>query len=385
METARKKSLKSKEIRELTLKCKKCEKEFKLTLTNSQINRGEYKKYCSTNCSKSRIRDEKVKANISKGVLDYISKGGIVNNKKGLEIVAREARICANLICGNEFRVISSKKKQYCSKECLNLSSGGYREGSGRSKHGYYKGIYCGSTYELVWVIYNLDHNISFVRFPSMLECNGIKYIPDFLIGNKIHEIKGFGDPVKISQKCEVAIANGYEIEVFYKNDIKHMFQYVEKTYKTKKFHELYDTYTPKYKYICSGCSEEYESDVVKKSKLQYCSRTCSRTNINRHVSISRESILELHSRKYTIKEIASELKCNMSHLTKVMNGMKLKPNRTSFEKTRKIKISDVDFLELLKNSNYSKIAKMFNVCRSTVRALHLRIIKRSTIVLKPI
>lgn len=27
---------------------------------------------------------------------------------------------------------------------------GGYRKGSGRSKHGYYKGIYCGSTYELL-------------------------------------------------------------------------------------------------------------------------------------------------------------------------------------------------------------------------------------------
>ena len=42
---------------------------------------------------------------------------------------------------------------------------GGYREGSGRSKSGYYNGIYCGSTYELCWVIYALDTQVKFDRF----------------------------------------------------------------------------------------------------------------------------------------------------------------------------------------------------------------------------
>ena len=42
---------------------------------------------------------------------------------------------------------------------------GGYRPGSGRAKTGYYKGIYCGSTYELAWVIYQIDNNKDFSRF----------------------------------------------------------------------------------------------------------------------------------------------------------------------------------------------------------------------------
>jgi len=59
---------------------------------------------------------------------------------------------------------------------------GGIRNGSGRSKCGYYNGIYCGSTYELCWVIYNLDHNISFTRFSGYLTDGKIKYYPDFYI-----------------------------------------------------------------------------------------------------------------------------------------------------------------------------------------------------------
>jgi len=56
------------------------------------------------------------------------------------------------------------------------VSVGGLRNGSGRSKSGYYKEIYCGSTYELCWVIYNLDHNISFSRFSGYLTDGKIKY-----------------------------------------------------------------------------------------------------------------------------------------------------------------------------------------------------------------
>jgi hypothetical protein len=52
--------------------------------------------------------------------------------------------------------------------------AGGYRIGSGRSKSGYYKGIYCGSTYELCWAIHALDHNIKFSRFDKKLEKDGV-------------------------------------------------------------------------------------------------------------------------------------------------------------------------------------------------------------------
>ena len=45
-----------------------------------------------------------------------------------------------------------------------NRKSGGIRKGSGRGKKGTYKGYWCDSSYELAWVIYNIDKNIPFTR-----------------------------------------------------------------------------------------------------------------------------------------------------------------------------------------------------------------------------
>ena len=124
---------------------------------------------------------------------------------------------------------------------------GGLRNGSGRSKSGYYKGIYCGSTYELCWVIYNLDHNISFSRFSGYLTDGKIKYYPDFILSdtNEIIEIKGFlTESVKI--KTQLAIDKGFKIKVLYKEDLKNIFSYVEQKYFTKNFYTLYDDFKPK-------------------------------------------------------------------------------------------------------------------------------------------
>lgn len=68
--------------------------------------------------------------------------------------------------------------------------------GSGRSKHGWYKGIYCDSTYELVYLIYCLDHNINIKRSDKIFEYqidNKIHYYhPDFEIDGQLIEIKGY-------------------------------------------------------------------------------------------------------------------------------------------------------------------------------------------------
>ena len=45
-----------------------------------------------------------------------------------------------------------------------NPKSGGLRHGSGKGKKGWYKGIFCDSTYELVFVIYYKDHEIPIKR-----------------------------------------------------------------------------------------------------------------------------------------------------------------------------------------------------------------------------
>jgi len=61
----------------------------------------------------------------------------------------------------------------------------------------------------------------------------------------KCKKCKGYDDG-SVAAKVKLARAHGYDIKVLYKEDLKLCFDYVEKTYKTKKFYELYDNYKPK-------------------------------------------------------------------------------------------------------------------------------------------
>jgi hypothetical protein len=78
----------------------------------------------------------------------------------------------------------------------LRGNTGGYRKGAGRGKKGWYKGIFCDSSWELAWVIYHLDHNIKFERNFEKFEYEYKEekhfYIPDFKKDGKFIEVKGF-------------------------------------------------------------------------------------------------------------------------------------------------------------------------------------------------
>jgi len=158
------------------------------------------------------------------------------------------------------------------------MTIGGYREGSGRSKSGYYNGIYCGSTYELCWVIYSLDHHIEFERFPGKLEKDGITYYPDFLLsdGKTIIETKGYEKQEFVDKKTKVAESFGYIVNVLRKDDLQYAFEYVTRKYGTKKYFELYDGYKPKYKHLCDCCKIEFETERKIKTETKFCSRICA-------------------------------------------------------------------------------------------------------------
>lgn len=132
-------------------------------------------------------------------------------------------------------RISNSMKKN---KDC-----GGYRHGSGRGKHGYYKGYWCDSTYELVFIIYCLDHQIKFERCPYVYEYTyeneKHKYHPDFLMSDgSLVEIKGYmTDLVNI----KIASVNDRPIKVLMKKDMQNMFDYVQNTYIYKDLTDLYD------------------------------------------------------------------------------------------------------------------------------------------------
>lgn len=181
----------------------------------------------------------------------------------------------------------------------------GYNKGSGRSKHGYYKGIYCGSTYELCWVIYNLDHGIKFTRFPGALERDGKKYYPDFLLddGKTIIETKGYEKQESVDIKTSIAENLGYTVRILRKNDLKFAFDYVEKAYNTKKFYVLYDDYSPRYCYVCSYCKTNFTKDKEAKTPDKFCSRSCAGKFRNLNKSLLVDISALQYRRRFTKEE----------------------------------------------------------------------------------
>ena len=155
------------------------------------------------------------------------------------------------IFCKNTFLTTLCYKnsKPYCSKKCylldpnkkIGLGVGGYRKGSGRGKKGWYKGYWCDSSYELAFVIFNLEHNIFFKRnterFDYLWE-NKIHYwIPDFIMEDGSYlEIKGFmteQNKAKISQFSK-------PLKVLMKPDIQYAINYSIAKY-GKKYIELYE------------------------------------------------------------------------------------------------------------------------------------------------
>lgn len=225
-------------------------------------------KYCSRSCANSRgPRSEEFKRRVS----DKLK--GNESPIKGKHIVPREFRNC--LTCDKSFKAKVTFNKKYCCAKC-NPNCGGYREGSGRAKSGYYKGIYCGSTYELVWAIYQIDNNIPFKRFEGVLEGNGIKYIPDFLIDNTIYEMKGFESEDSVNAKTKLAISKGYDVVVLRKEQLKKEFEWVKNNYEYSRLEQLYDDHKPKFLYKCSNCKLTTEKFKEVKTKEIFCGRKCA-------------------------------------------------------------------------------------------------------------
>lgn len=215
-------------------KCEKCGKEI-----DGLYGSG---RFCNVKCANSRIFSEESKnkkrlANLGK---KSTNKGQIAHNKGklGSESTAwkggRKKFICIH--CGKEG--FSYKPNKYHKKCWLNCS-GGYKKGSSRGKCGWYKGYWCDSSYELAWVIYNLDHNIRFERnvqkFKYTFENKIKNYIPDFILNNTYIEIKGF-NTVEVDEKIKQF---PHKIKVLYRMDLNIEFDYVLNKY-GKNFIELY-------------------------------------------------------------------------------------------------------------------------------------------------
>lgn len=109
--------------------------------------------------------------------------------------------------------------------------SGGYRKTKIAYKRGFYKGYHCDSSWELAYVIYNLEHNIEFEQcneyFYYTYKGKIHKYYPDFKEGDTYIEIKNFK-----SDMFEAKLKYfDRKIKVLYKDDIKMYLDYVAEKY----------------------------------------------------------------------------------------------------------------------------------------------------------
>ena len=121
-----------------------------------------------------------------------------------------------------------------------NPLSGGRRIRSGRGKQGWYKGIYCDSSWELAFLVYYLDHNKNIKRCEERREYifNNEKhiYIPDFVTDEGIIEIKGYK-----TQQWKIKLEQNPDIKVLYEDDIKLYLEYAISTYGKKYWDVLYE------------------------------------------------------------------------------------------------------------------------------------------------
>lgn len=126
----------------------------------------------------------------------------------------------------------NERKRKISETMKKNPLSGGLRKGSGRGKKGWYKGYWCDSSWELAWVIYNIDHNIIFKRNLDGFEYeynNQIrKYYPDFIVNDTYYEIKGRRNFIGMDNENQEKIKQfKRNLIVLYEKDIKPYLTYV--------------------------------------------------------------------------------------------------------------------------------------------------------------
>lgn len=117
---------------------------------------------------------------------------------------------------------------------------------SGRIKKGWYKGIWCDSSWELAWVLYAEYHGISFERNKEFLEYTfrneQFKYYPDFKLldlnaEKAFVEIKGWENEKFVEKEKQ----HGDKVLVLRKKELQPILKWVKEQYGTN-FVKLYDS-----------------------------------------------------------------------------------------------------------------------------------------------
>ena len=122
-------------------------------------------------------------------------------------------------------------------------SVGGFRESAvkGCYKYGYYKNIRCDSSWELAFVVFNIEHNIPIKRnirkFEYFIDGKKHIFIPDFVVNEtEIIEIKG-----KQDSNWKIKQLSYPNIKFIFREDIKKYLEYVITKYGKNFWEKLYN------------------------------------------------------------------------------------------------------------------------------------------------
>ena len=210
-------------------------------------------KFCSSKCAATFNQKEgghRKWTDEDKNKQSYLLKNKpIPSNRKIYDTVIRKCPICSS-----DFSIKEYSKKECCSRICsykhikqtgkFKGKMGGFRLKGGRAKTGWYKGVFCGSTYELAWVITNLDNNVDFKRnligFPyTNSKGERRKYYPDFYLPLEdcYVEIKGYREKEFNNKQCSFP----HKIKIIEKDEIKSIVSSVKEKYFTKNLQDLYE------------------------------------------------------------------------------------------------------------------------------------------------
>lgn len=278
-----------------TFVCSKCGKIFTKKISEYSYElmkfRNKLPMCCSRSCANSHKFSYETKKKISIGVKEFNNKypyfdilivRGIIKSLEDYKKLTQEDikillnisnKICTCKYCGKEFsyKKGESFSKIYCSLECkhkyLSEHTGGYRKGAGFGKNGWYKGIYCDSSWELAFVLYHKDKKLKIERCKEYRKYlfNGIEHIynPDFLTDNGVIEIKGY----KTEQWAAKEKQNP-DVKVLYKDEIQFYLDYAVQNYGSD-FLKLYDNSGKKdIQLENKNVSWFYKTDIVNKTYI---------------------------------------------------------------------------------------------------------------------
>lgn len=233
------------------LYCQYCEKECKSLNSlkqhecrckqnpNKIIIKGYYNQFDNSN--RTFINKDGIIKHVKNDLLEeYLNNGWI------LGFTEEYKQKISNSLKGKSKGIASTPEKELERKKKIsetmkkNHLSGGYRKGSGRGHEGWYKGIFCDSSWELAFLVYYLEHNLYIERCKEkrkyIFENKEHTYIPDFITNEGIIEIKGYK-----TEQSEAKRLQNPDIKYLYEKDIKYCLDYTINKYGNKYWEVLYN------------------------------------------------------------------------------------------------------------------------------------------------